>query len=598
MPGANPLDRRGTGDAGRTCAAPRPGGTLDPFDVPEIETPLKAPPAPPRALVAFDARDVPHVFVDVLVVGSGVAGITAALAASAHGRVVLASKGKLSESNTREAQGGIAAALGPGDSPEGHVRDTLEAGAGLCDEEVVRAVALRAPEALREVAALGMRFDGGIEAPRLGREGGHAVARIAHAGGDATGFELERALLARLPETPRIRPREGSFLLDLLTGGDGGEVLGGLFHGEGGKLEVVRAGSTVLATGGACRIFRESTNSPVATGDGISAAYRAGAVLRDLEFVQFHPTVLYAAGAARFLITEAVRGAGGRLVDRQGVRFMEEVHPLGDLAPRDVVVRGMLRRLAVTGDTHVYLDMTHLEAVEARRRFPGVFRICASVGLDPSVDPIPVRPSAHYFVGGVRTDLDGATSLPGFYACGEASASGLHGANRLASNSLLEGLVLGARAGDAAGRRAASRNDRRPTAIRFESPGPPAEGIDTEDVRSALRSLMGRRAGPERDGTGLADAGWAIDGWARYVLGREFHDPRGWELQNMLLLSRLLVAAAGMREESRGTHLRSDFPERDDARWRGRIEVRRGEDPRFVPLDGAPSEAPKAGKGA
>jgi L-aspartate oxidase len=559
---------------------------------------LKAPPAPPRALAAFDAHDVPHVFVDVLVVGSGVAGAAAALAAARHGRVAIAAKGPLSESNTSHAQGGIAAAVGPGDDPSRHLADTLAAGAGLCDEEVVREVVQRAPDALREAAALGMRLDGGIESLRLGREGGHTASRIAHAGGDATGLELSRALLARVASAPRVRPRERHFLVDLLTGEEGGEVLGGLFREEDGSLGVIRAGATVIATGGACQVYRESTNSPVATGDGIAAAYRAGAVLRDLEFVQFHPTVLYAAGAARFLITEAVRGAGARLIDRQGVRFMEKAHPQGDLAPRDAVVRGMLRRLAETGDTHVYLDMTHLDPAEARRLFPGVFRTCASVGLDPSVDPIPVRPSAHYFVGGIRTELDGATSLPGLYACGEAASSGLHGANRLASNSLLEGLVLGAGGGAGGGRRAAARNDRRPAAVRFDSPGPTAEGIDTDDVRAALRSLMGRRAGPERDGTGLEDAGWAIDGWARYVLGREFRDPRGWELQNMLLLSRLLVAAAGMREESRGTHGRTDFPARDDGRWRGRIEFRRGEDPVFVPLREGPAGGRGAGRGA
>ncbi|NUQ48517.1 MAG: indolepyruvate oxidoreductase subunit beta, partial [Phycisphaerae bacterium] len=298
---------------------------------------------------------------------------------------------------------------------------------------------------------------------RLGREGGHSRARIAHSGGDATGAELERALLALVKDAKSIRCAENLFLLDLLDG-DGEGVLGGLFCSEGGDLRVVRAGATVLATGGACRLYRESTNSPGATGDGMAAAYRAGAVLRDMEFVQFHPTVLYAAGAARFLITEAVRGAGARLVDRAGRGFMDAVHPQGDLAPRDVVVRGILRRLAETGDTHVFLDMTHLDPGEARRRFPGVFKTCSSVGLDPGVDPIPVRPSAHYFIGGVRTDLDGATNLPGLYACGEAASSGLHGANRLASNSLLEGLVLGERAGDAAGRSAATRAERKPAA--------------------------------------------------------------------------------------------------------------------------------------
>jgi L-aspartate oxidase len=536
--------------------------------------------------VGFDAAEAPQVFVDTLVVGSGVAGVSAALAAARHGRVLLATKGPAEESNTRYAQGGIAAAVGPGDSPERHLADTLEAGAGLCDGEVAAFVAGRAPEAVRRVASLGMAIDGGAATPSLGREGGHALPRILHAGGDATGIELERALLASASAEPRLRVRENLFLLDLLDGEPGGPVVGGLFSGPSGEPVVVRAGSVVLATGGACQVYRESTNSAVATGDGIAAAYRAGAVLRDLEFVQFHPTVLYAAGAARFLITEAVRGAGGRLVDRSGARFMERVHRLGDLAPRDVVVRGILRRLAETGDTHVYLDMSHLEAGEARRRFPGVFRTCAAVGLDPSREPIPVRPSAHYFIGGVRTDLDGRSSLPGLFACGEAAASGLHGANRLASNSLLEGLVLGERAGEAAGRAAASVRPGAPAAARFPSPGPSAEGIDVEDARAALRSLMGRRAGPERDGPGLDDAGWAIDGWARYGLGREFRERRGWELQNMLLLARLLVASARMREESRGTHARSDRPDRDDGRWRVRIEHRRGEAPVLAPLAG------------
>jgi len=519
-------------------------------------------------------------------VGSGVAGCCAALSAARHGRVMLVSKASLPESNTLHAQGGIAAAVGADDDPAHHLRDTLEAGAGLCDEEVAGFVVGRAAEAVAALAGAGARFDAGPGGPRLGREGGHSRARIVHAGGDATGAELVRALLARVAAAPGIRTREDAFLLDVVDG-DGEGVLGALFADADGDLAVVRAGATVLATGGACRMFRETTNSPGATGDGLAAAYRAGAVLRDLEFVQFHPTVLYAAGASRFLITEAVRGAGGRLVDRSGRRFMEEAHPLGDLAPRDAVVRGILRRLAVTGDTHVFLDMTHLDRAEARRRFPGVFQTCAAVGLDPSADLIPVRPSAHYFIGGIRTDLDGKTSLPGLYACGEAASSGLHGANRLASNSLLEGLVLGERAGDAAGRRAAGRAALQPAAASFEAPGPPsAAGIDVEDVRAALRSLTGRRAGPERDGTGLGDAGWAIDGWARYVLGREFRDPAGWELQNMLLLARLVVAAAARREESRGTHERTDFPERDDARWRGRLEFRRGEEPLQVPLEG------------
>ncbi|MHC4821473.1 MAG: L-aspartate oxidase [Planctomycetota bacterium] len=521
-------------------------------------------------------------------IGSGIAGIAAALAASEHGRVLVVSKGPLDEGNTRWAQGGIAAAVGSSDAPAEHLEDTLTAGAGLCAAEVAEYVVEKAPDAMERLLQWGVGFDRDDDGElRLGREGGHRSARILHAGGDATGREVERALLARVEGVETIRTRSEAFLVDLLD--DDGRIVGALLSTASGELRIVRAGATILATGGACRMYRETTNSSVVTGDGIAAAFRAGAVVQDLEFVQFHPTVLYAAGAARFLITEAVRGAGARLTDRDGSPFMDDIHPLADLAPRDVVVRASLARMAETGATNVFLDMTHLATEESRRRFPGVFATCAAVGLDPSTDRIPVRPSAHYFIGGVRTDVGGSSSVPGLWACGETSSSGLHGANRLASNSLLEGLVLGTRAGDSAGRFAADRASADAASVTLPAPGPDADPLDLDDVRNALRSLMGRRAGPQRTGTGLEDARWAIDGWSRYILGRTFRDTAAWELQNLMLLAGLLVTAAGRREESRGTHQRDDFPATDDERWRGRLELRRGEAPRFVPLIPVPA---------
>ncbi len=535
----------------------------------------------PRALVGAEPVEFPQVFTEVLVVGSGVAGLRAAMSAAAVARVLLITKGAAPDGNTARAQGGVAAAVGPGDTAAEHAADTLAAGVGLCDADVVARVVAAGPDVAEFLRNAGVELDGSPDRFSLGREGGHRRARILHAGGDSTGRALERALLTRAAALPSLRIQEGVTLVDLLTTAEG-RVCGAVVAVEGGELRTVRSGATVIATGGACRIYRESTNAATATGDGIAAAYRAGATLSDLEFVQFHPTVLYAAGAARFLITEAVRGAGATLVDRAGIRFMADVHELADLAPRDVVVRAIQRRLAESGDTHVFLDMTHLPAAESRARFPGVFETCAAVGLDPSRERIPVRPSAHYFIGGVRAGAMGETDLPGLFACGEAAATGLHGANRLASNSLLEGLVLGEITGRAAACEALRfRADGLPDPEALPVPGPRADGIDVEDVVAALRSLMGRRAGPERDGAGLRDAAGAIEGWERYVIGRAFDEPRGWELQNMVLISRLLVEAAAFREESRGTHRRADFPERDDARWLGHVDHRRGAVPWF-----------------
>lgn len=525
----------------------------------------------------------PQIFTDTLVVGSGVAGLRAALAASAHGEVLVATKATIRESNTEYAQGGVAAVLSKADSFDDHFGDTLDAGAGLCEEEVVRSVVTEGPDRIREILDWGARFDRREGKVQLTREGGHSRARIAHAGGDATGHELQNLFIRRVREAP-IRIWEHSFLVDLVT--VDGECLGALVQAQGGERRMVWAGATVLASGGVCQIYRESTNPPVATGDGLAAAYRAGAVLRDLEFIQFHPTVLYLAGAARKLVSETVRGEGAVLLNLAGERFMPACDERAELAPRDVVSRSIVREMAKNRDTHVLLDMRMLGPDRIRERFPSIAATCASFGLDPSTAPIPVRPSAHYTIGGVAVDLSGRTSVGRLLACGEVTASGLHGANRLGSNSLLEGLVYGARAGELAGRIAAGHHPRRTVVPDLSAKGPPParEPLDLEDLRNSLKALLGRAAGIIRTGEELARARDALESWAGYVLHRRLDAAAGWELQNMVTLGRLIVEAALRREETRGAHTRDDFPTRDEERWRVHLDQRVGETPVVTPL--------------
>ncbi len=538
---------------------------------------------PPRYLVEVDASTTPQVFTNTLIVGSGVGGLRAALEARAHGTVLLVTKSTIRESNTEYAQGGIAAVLSATDSTDAHVQDTLAAGAGLCHEDVVRDVVEEGPDRLREVLAWGGNFDRRGNDVHLTREGGHSRARVAHAGGDATGHELMN-LFVRLVNNAGVDVWERSFLIDLLT--VDGECVGGIIQAQGGERRIVWAGSTILSAGGGCQLFRESTNPAVATGDGISAAYRAGATVRDLEFVQFHPTVLYLAGASRKLISEAVRGEGGILLNLTGETFMHKVHPQADLAPRDVVSRGIVREMLRTGDTHVLLDITALDAKRIAERFPGLMKTCRSFGLDPSRQPIPVCPAAHYLMGGVVVDRRGRTGVPRLYACGEVTASGLHGANRLGSNSLLEGLVYGARAGAEAGRAAAALNGCTRHVPRLREPGaPPArELLDLTDMLNSLKSIVGRSAGILRDGPTLSSLKTTLDQWCGYTLARRLDGPAGWELQNLMTLGRLLAEAALLRLESRGAHARNDFPDCDDANWRGHLEFRIGEEPVFLPL--------------
>src|SRR4051794_5424125 len=549
---------------------------------------------PPRYLVGFNPLDMPHHFTDVLVIGGGLAGLRTALGFEEPYRVLVVTKDEVRESNSAYAQGGIAGVLDPEDHFEDHIADTLAAGKGLCDADVVEMVVREAPERINELIAWGTHFDRVNGHVALTREGGHSHARIVHALGDATGREVMRAVILHAQTQPNIRIWQNSFTIDLLT--HEGRCRGALVWDRRRGPSMIWARAVMLATGGAGQLYRESTNPPIATADGHALAYRAGAELRDMEFMQFHPTVLYIAGSARHLLTEALRGEGAYLRDREGHRFMPDYHPLAELAPRDDVSRAIAAQMARTQHPNVYLDLSHLDAAYIRRRFPGIDRLCRGFDLDIARDPIPVRPGAHYMIGGVTIDRDGRTTLPGLWAAGEVTSSGLHGANRLASNSLLEGLVYGARAAEDINRTldAADRDPRR-----LEVPPIDAtdardghEPLDLADIRDSLRALMWRSVGITRTGPQLAEAAEQVDFWCRYVLGQVFPDPAGWTMQNMLTVARLMIAAAIAREESRGVHTRRDFPQPDPA-WARHISLARpASDPE---TDGEPTPTPSEG---
>lgn len=523
-----------------------------------------------RYLIPFRSSLLPHIFTDTLVIGTGVAGLRAAIAAAEHGEVIVLAKSDLDENNTAWAQGGIAAVAEgaeAGDTVEAHVRDTLAAGAGLCDEGVVRRVAGGADARMRELAAWGFRADRGAGGgPALGREGGHSASRIHHALGDGSGRELQRCLLDKLRSMTadgRVRLFDQCFALDLVTPSDepGSPVMGAITHHPRHGLQVIWATATILASGGAGMIYRETSNPRVATGDGIAMAYRAGATIADMAFVQFHPTTLYLPGASRQLISEAVRGEGATLLDAGGRRFMPEAHPLAELAPRDAVSLAIIRQIHKQGGRHVWLDARHVKGFHSR--FPGITAVLKRFDLDPAKHLIPVHPAAHYTIGGVRVDADGRTDVPGLFAVGEAACSGLHGANRLASNSLLEGLVLGEAVGRVAALGAPALRDGAPTRrgpVPIVSDIRPSDHgeLDLADVRSSLRSAMWRNVGVERAAPKLMDVIDMLDFWGRYTLDKIFDDPEGWETQNMLLVGALTARSALWREESRGCHTRAD----------------------------------------
>ncbi len=507
---------------------------------------------------------------DFLIIGSGIAGLRAAAELAPHGRVLVLTKSEPRAGSTGYAQGGIAAAVGADDAPARHAADTMAAGDGLCDARAVEVLVSEGPRYVQELVAWGAAFDRAADGSLdLAREGAHSVRRVLHAR-DATGREIGRVLAHRLITQPSVTVLAHALVVQAIV--ENSAVVGARFLDAQGVLTEARAGATLLATGGAGQIYRETTNPDVATGDGVAMAYLAGARVTDLEFVQFHPTVLAVPGHPRYLLSEALRGEGARLVNAQGEPFMRTYEPDGDLAARDRVARAIVREAEQTGGS-IYLTMAHLPPDAVRTRFPLIADLCRRVGLDVATDRLPVGPAAHYLMGGIQTDLDGCTSVPGLFAAGEVACTGVHGANRLASNSLLEGLVFGGRAGERM--RDWSRASwpvPETRAIADPAPEGPLPSIAVDEAE--VRDLMWKHVGVFRDRAGLGRVSSVIEpAWRALdqacTIGCAF-DAATWRRASLLIVSRLVVRAALRREESRGAHSRTDFPETDDLHWKRR----------------------------
>jgi len=521
------------------------------------------------ALLDINPNTLPSEECELLVAGSGCAGMMAAIHAACTADVLLVTKGSLEDSNTAKAQGGIAVPVEGNDDFRSHIKDTLISGKGLCSEEIVNEYIRSAPQVFEKLLGYGVRFDRD-EGEKLlfAQEGGHSRARIVRANGDATGAEVSRAFIREVKRNERIRCSPHTFVVDLLKVGR--RVTGAvLFNRKKKKLSRVLAKAVVIASGGAGRVYRETSNPMTATGDGLAAALRAGAVLQDMEFIQFHPTTLYIAGSSRLLISETLRGEGGRLIDRHGNRFMGDYSDQMELAPRDVVSRAIIQHLKKYGGTHVFLDLTHLEGEFVKNRFPWIYNECLNFKIDISADRIPVHPAAHYTIGGIRVDKNGCTDMEGLFACGEACSNSFHGANRLGSNSLLEAAVGGMKAGEAAGAYVQKTDIYTGSAdIRKDDVMKHTGAIDIQDSLVSLQSEMWRSTGIERNFEGLNTSWGRINFWSGYILGRTFRSPEGWELQNILQISKTIVKSAVNRTESRGAHFREDYPETDDGRWK------------------------------
>jgi L-aspartate oxidase len=526
---------------------------------------------------------------DFVVVGCGIAGLRAAVELGAANVLVLAKSG-LSETATEWAQGGIAAALSDEDEIGLHEQDTLKAGDGLSNPEAVRILVEEGPHCIQELISWGTQFDRAGTKLAFTREGAHSRSRILHAHGDSTGREISRALFAKVRTLPNVCLRPHAFTTELAV--EDGCVAGLRFLDPSGALHTVRSRSVLLATGGLGQIYSETTNPPMATGDGMAIAYDAGAVLGDMEFIQFHPTVLSVKGAPPFLLSEALRGEGAVLRNADLERFMERYHPNAELGPRDIVSRAIVSEMKRTGTNYVYLDLTALPAEFVRKRFPRIYSTCLSYGLDITDDLIPVRPAAHYAMGGVRTDLDGRTSLPGLYAAGETATTGVHGANRLASNSLLEGLVFGARAGramlkdqranakPAAASAHPAANPGRHNPVRPNHPAdPPSADPPADAILQQIRTILWKQVGILRDGRELKRA---VEQLGALEIPRPDEPSRpAWERHNIWTLAQIVTRSALAREESRGSHYRVDFPCRNDERFAKHSLIAKGTKVRF-----------------
>jgi L-aspartate oxidase len=521
-----------------------------------------------RYLIPFNTDEIAHEYYDVVIIGSGIAGVYTALQIDSRIKVAIITKETIDISNSVLAQGGIAVSLDKEDSPELHFKDTVFAGAGLCNEDAVWVLVNEAAENIEILQGYGVKFDVGEDHRlALSREAAHSKNRIIHVG-DATGKEVCDTLIHAVLKRENVTIFERTFAIDIIT--DDKKCCGLLvFDEDSGEYKLFASDIVICASGGFGQLYKYTTNPPVATGDGAAIAHRAGCELMDLEFVQFHPTVLYHPENKSFLISEAVRGEGAYLLDSSGKRFMQDYHPMAELAPRDVVSRAIFEHIQKTGETHVFLDISHKDAQFVKKRFPTIYSTCMKYGIDITKDRIPVAPAEHYCMGGIKTDEYGRTRIEGFYACGEAACNAIHGANRLASNSLLEGLVFGRRIGLEASRIILNRTRPAIKSVRSE----PAvvetrPGLNTEDIKKRLKEIMTHNVGIIRNKEKLSRALEQVLEMKKQIEGRRLVSIEQWELANMLILSELVIKSALIRTESRGAHFRTDYPYTDDVNWK------------------------------